>query len=96
MAQPTDPLTGGLCSVYSVIRNSNSDSRYVPYINFVPHGSSVLAGKVRGSYGRHLLDHLAADGAGLAAGEVAVIALLQVDADLTWCVFTSKNREFLM
>ena len=43
----------------------------------------------------HLLDHLAADGAGLAAGEVAVIALLQVDADFTWCVFTSIHRELL-
>ena len=30
----------------------------------------------------HLLDHLAADGAGLAAGQVAVVALLEVDADL--------------
>ena len=82
MAQPTDPLTGGLCSVYSVIRNSNSDSRYVPYINFVPHGSSVLAGKVRGSYGRHLLDHLAADGAGLTGGQVTVVAVLEVHAHL--------------
>ena len=51
--------------------------------------------EVHSSYGTHLLDHLPADGAGLAAGEVAVIALLQVDADLTWCVFTSKNRELL-
>ena len=39
----------------------------------------------------HLLDHLAADGTGLAAGEVAVVALLQVDADFLWCVFTSKK-----
>ena len=30
----------------------------------------------------HLLDHLAADGAGLTAGQVAVVAFLQVDADL--------------
>ncbi len=30
----------------------------------------------------HLLDHLAAHGAGLLAGQVAVVALLQVDADL--------------
>ena len=30
----------------------------------------------------HLLDHLAADGAGLAGGQVAVVALLQVDAHL--------------
>ena len=30
----------------------------------------------------HLLDHLAADRAGLAAGQVAVVALLEVDTDL--------------
>ena len=29
----------------------------------------------------HLLDHLAADGTGLTAGEVAVVTVLQVDAD---------------
>ena len=73
-----------------VERLPNSDSRYVPYINFVPHGSSVLAGKVRGSYGRHLLDHLAADGAGLTASQVAVVTVLQVNAHLLRCVFTSK------
>ena len=33
----------------------------------------------------HLLDHLAADGTGLAGGQVAVVALLEVDADLPWC-----------
>ena len=33
----------------------------------------------------HLLDHLAADRAGLAAGQVAVVAFLQIDADLPWC-----------
>ncbi len=33
----------------------------------------------------HLLDHLAADGAGLLGGQVAVVALLQVHADLPWC-----------
>ena len=30
----------------------------------------------------HLLDHLAADGTGLPGGQVAVVALLQVDAHL--------------
>ena len=30
----------------------------------------------------HLLDHLAADRAGLTAGQVAVVAFLQVDANL--------------
>lgn len=32
--------------------------------------------------GTYVLDHLAADGTGLAAGQIAVVALLQVDADL--------------
>ncbi len=32
----------------------------------------------------HFLDHLAADGAGLLAGQFAVVALLEVDADLPW------------
>ena len=32
-------------------------------------------------YGPNLLDHLAADGAGLSGGEVAIIAVGQVDAD---------------
>ena len=33
----------------------------------------------------HLLDHLAADRAGLAGGQVAVVAVLQIHADLPWC-----------
>ena len=37
---------------------------------------------VRSSYGCHDVDHLAADGTGLAGGQVAVVALLEVDADL--------------
>ena len=40
----------------------------------------------------HLLDHLAADTAGLAAGQVAVVALLQVDTDLPWCSRSSLKR----
>ena len=36
----------------------------------------------------HFLDHLAADGAGFAGGQVAVIAVLQVDADLPRRSFT--------
>ena len=42
----------------------------------------------------HLLDHLAADGTGLAAREVAVVALLQIHADLLSCFFTSKNITY--
>ena len=69
----------------------------------------VFSRKSRGSYGAHvldhlaegkdslhvplvgldhLLDHLAADGAGFAGGQVAVIAVLQVDADLPRRSFT--------
>ena len=43
------------------------------------------------SYGTHFLDHLAADGAGFAGGQVAVVALLQVDTDLPWCPFYILN-----
>ena len=51
----------------------------------MPHSSPVLTDIVRSSYGTHLLDHLAADGTGLARGEIAVVALLEVDANLPWC-----------
>ena len=36
----------------------------------------------------HLFDHLAADGAGLTGGQVAVVAVLQVDANLPRRSFT--------
>ena len=42
----------------------------------------------------HLLDHLAAHGASLLAGQVAIVTLLQVDAHLPWCVFTTKNQFY--
>ena len=44
--------------------------------------NTVMPIKSRTTYGPNLLDHLAADGAGLAGGQVAVVAVLQVDADL--------------
>ena len=40
----------------------------------------------------HLLDHLAADAAGLARGQIAVVTLLQVDADLSRCTCSIKQR----
>ena len=39
----------------------------------------------------HLLDHLAADGAGFTGGQVAVVAVLQVDANLAG----SQNLELV-
>ena len=66
------------------------DIRYVCYFHLVSYGGSVRPHKTHRSYGRHLLDHLATDGAGLAGGQVAVVTVLQVDAHLLRCVFTSK------
>ena len=43
------------------------------------------------SYGIHLLDHLAADGAGFAGGQVTVVAVGQVHANLPWCLFYIVN-----
>ena len=48
------------------------------------HCNTVLPIILRTSYGTHLLDHLAAYGTGLTAGEVAIVALLQVDAHFDW------------
>ena len=45
----------------------------------------------------HLLDHLAADGAGLPGGQVTVVTVGQVDTDLPWCPFyilNSPDKEF--
>ena len=59
-------------------------------LHFVAIGRSIRSHKTHRSYGTLVLDHLAADRAGLAAGQVAVIAVLQVDAHLLRCVFISK------
>ena len=47
--------------------------------------SPVIPYEFHCSYGTLVLDHLAADGTGLARGEIAVVALLEVDANLPWC-----------
>lgn len=60
----------------------------------MPHSGAVCPPKAHGVYGTHLLDHLAAHRAGLAAGQVAVVALLQVDAHFPWCVFTTKTQFY--
>ena len=64
---------------------------------YVLHGlhmtgcNTVMPLIFRSSYGTHLLDHLAADGAGFAGGQVAVVAIGQVDADFPWCPFYLLN-----
>ena len=61
----------------------------------MPHRRPIIPRESRSSYGAHVLDHLTADGAGFAGGEVAVVAVLKVDAYLLWCVFTTKIVIFL-
>ena len=60
----------------------------------MPNRGSVGSCKFYGSYGNHLLDHLAADGTGFAGSQVAVIAVGQVDANLPWCPFYIVNSLF--
>ena len=54
---------------------------YVLHPLTVSHCGPALPLIFRNSYGTHLLDLLAADGAGLAGGQVTVVAVLEVDAD---------------
>ena len=48
----------------------------------MPDRSPAVPLEARSMYGTHLLNHLTAYGAGLTAGQIAVITLLEVDADL--------------
>ena len=72
----------------------NRNGSYVPHIDFMPDCGTSRTGIIRTSYGTHLLDHLAADGAGLAGGQVAVVAVLEIDAHFPWCVFTTKTQFY--
>ena len=74
----------------SIIR-LNRNGSYVPHIDFMPDCGTSRTGIAHTSYGPHLLDHLPAHGAGLAGGEVAIVALLQVDAHLPWCIYYIVN-----
>ena len=84
-----EPNCGSCVSLYC-------DACYVSHLDRVSQLRPISPPKTHRSYGHHLLDHLAAHGAGLAAGQVTVVAVLQVHADLLRCVFTSKIlREFV-
>ena len=81
-------------SAFSYSCPLNGNGCYVPHLGLVPHSGTVCPPKAHGSYGAHLLDHLAADGTGLAGGQVAVVALLEVDADLPWCTPSILKSPF--
>ena len=59
-----------------------ADPHYVPHRLHMPLHDPVISCKSRGSYGAHVLDHLAADGASLTGGQVAIVAILQIDPNL--------------
>ena len=59
--------------------------------DLVALGYAVCTLECKGAYGPVIFDHLAADGACLAGGQVAVVAIGQVDADFPWCPFYLLN-----
>ena len=68
-----------------------NEPEYVPNRVAVIRGDPTFSGKNFASLGYPVLDHLAADGACLAGGQVTVVAVGQVDADLPWCPFYILN-----
>ena len=54
--------------------------------DLVALGYAVCTLECKGAYGTLVFDHLAADGAGFAGGQVAVVAVGQVDADFLSCL----------
>ena len=103
--QPTNPCRLVGCTIFlALIRQPmlrravhifllNRHRSYVPHIDFMPNCGTSRTGIVHTSYGPHLLDHLAAHGAGLPGGQVAVVAVLQIHADLPWCLFYIVNFQ---
>ena len=71
------------------------------YCCYVLHGlymagyNTVMPGVFRDSYGTRILDHLAADGAGFAGGQVTVVAVGQVDAHFLCSLHLELVHGFL-
>ena len=68
---------------------------YVPYRIAIIRSDSTFSGKNFASLGCPVLDHLATDGAGLAGGQVTVVAIGQVDANLASCLHLELVHGFL-
>ena len=58
------------------------DCGYVLHGLYVTHGNTIMPIISHYSYGTFFLDHLAADGAGFAGGQVTVVTVGQVHANL--------------
>ena len=70
------------CAFCEKIVSLNDYCCYVPHALHMAHSNPVMAVKFHASYGTIVLDHLAADGAGFPGGQVTVVTVGQVDADL--------------
>ena len=81
------PLGSFLCVSKFLYRYAKFVCNRLKLIIFSP----ICTLKLHSSYRTHYINHLAAYGTSLLRSQVAVVALLQVDADLLWCVFTSKK-----
>ena len=64
----------------------NRKGSYVLDILYMTHCNPILSDIVYGSCGTYVLDHLAADGAGLAGSQVTVVAVGQVDTNFLRCL----------
>lgn len=69
----------------------NCEGSYVLNNLYMTRCNSIVSDIICGSYGTYVLDHLAADGAGFPGGQVAVVAVGQVDAHFPWCPFYILN-----
>ena len=65
--------------------------QYVPDFFSIAGRIPIISGVKKVSFGRQVLDHLAADGAGLTGGQVAVVAVGQVDTHFPWCTYYIVN-----
>ena len=81
-----DSFSAGLC-LYC-------NRYYVLHCLDMSHCNTVMTLKFHCSYGTIVLDHLAADGAGFAGGQVTVVAVGQVNADLGSCLHLELVHGF--
>ena len=69
----------------------HDQSGYVVHCLRMPRRNAAISLIARTPHGTHFLDHLAADGTGFPGGQVTVVAVLQIHADLPWCPFYILN-----
>ena len=73
----------------------NCNPEYVPNGVAIIRGNPTFSGKNFASLGCPVLDHLAADGAGLTGGQVTIVTVGQVDAHLGCSLHFELVHRFL-